>query len=312
MQKRINAFGTTDQNQVVVEAQKQHLSQIRHLMKDELGEAHNGYRSLGSITDDLYLFTEDEKLFPYMLEHCPLTKSLFVTFKLKRESFIEEATKLPKLMKNDLAEKKGNPSLVVQNFPSVTGSVCERLKQDWRQILEHVPDDLRKSPVIAILKSGVQPVSFDDNVLVLSFRYPYLKEKLEQIESKIAAEKIFRNYLGCDCKVQSVLENKGVDPIKVEEMLHQDEKEKELYSVVHDSISWRQFAEEKFYLNYESELQAILKQHRSLRIELGNILSEIETSLLSSEYLKNNCTWCPLKIEKASVRWTPLVGQELL
>ena len=112
-------------------------------------------------------------------------------------------------------ERKENPVNIenknapVAHFsPLETGGVCEQLKQDWRNMLEHVPVDVRKSPVIAILRSaGVQPITFEKETLTLSFRYPYLKEKLEEIENQRAAERIFSNYMGHNCKVQCVLEN---------------------------------------------------------------------------------------------------------
>jgi len=53
----------------------------------------------------------------------------------------------------------------------------------------------------------VQPVTFEKETLTLSFRYPYLKEKLEEMENQRAAERIFSNYMGHNCKVQCVLEN---------------------------------------------------------------------------------------------------------
>lgn len=89
------------------------------------------------------------------------------------------------------------------------GSVCERLKQDWRGMLEHVPPEVKKNhPAVAILRSsGVTPLSFEKDTLTLSFRYPYLKEKLEEIENQRAAEKIFSHYMGHGCRVLCVLEN---------------------------------------------------------------------------------------------------------
>lgn len=114
-----------------------------------------------------------------------------------------------------VAENKDNPGHTEHKpapaphfSPLDAGNVCEKLKQDWRNMLEHVPPDVRKSPVIAILRSaGVQPVTFEKETLTLSFRYPYLKEKLEEIENQRAAERIFSHYMGHSCKVQCVLEN---------------------------------------------------------------------------------------------------------
>ncbi len=92
--------------------------------------------------------------------------------------------------------------------PIEFSSVAERLKHEWRHILEQVPPELRKSPALAILRStGVQPVDVDKGVVVLSFRYAYLKEKLEELENKRVAEKVLSNFIGHNCRVQCVLEN---------------------------------------------------------------------------------------------------------
>ncbi len=106
-------------------------------------------------------------------------------------------------------EKTNTEQPPVPDFSALdAGGVCERLKQNWRGMLETVPPDVRKSPVLAILRSaGVTPVTFENDTLTLSFRYPYLKEKLEEIENQRSAERIFSNYLGHNCRVQCVLEN---------------------------------------------------------------------------------------------------------
>ncbi len=92
--------------------------------------------------------------------------------------------------------------------PLEYNKVTERLKHEWRHILEQVPPELRKSPALAILRStGVQPVDVDKGVVVLSFRYAYLKEKLEELENKRVAEKVLSNFIGQNCSVQCVLEN---------------------------------------------------------------------------------------------------------
>ena len=93
----------------------------------------------------------------------------------------------------------------------LAGSPAERLKLEWRRILEQVPPDLRKSPALAILRSaGVQPVGFDKGIVVLSFRYGYLKEKLEEMENQRVAEKVLSGFIGQACKVQCVLENNNL------------------------------------------------------------------------------------------------------
>lgn len=94
--------------------------------------------------------------------------------------------------------------------PLPAASVVDRLKQEWKRVLEQAPADVRKSPVIAILRSGVQPVSFEKGVIVLSVRYGYLKEKLEEMENQRVAERVLSNFTGQACKVQCVLENNSL------------------------------------------------------------------------------------------------------
>jgi hypothetical protein len=53
----------------------------------------------------------------------------------------------------------------------------------------------------------VQPVSFENGIVVLSFRYAYLKEKLEEMENQRVAEKVLSSFIGQNCRVQCVLEN---------------------------------------------------------------------------------------------------------
>jgi DNA polymerase-3 subunit gamma/tau len=115
----------------------------------------------------------------------------------------------------------------VKQTPIEITSVAERLRQEWRHILEQVPPELRKSPALAILRStGVQPVEFESGIVTLSFRYAYLKEKLEELENKRVAEKVLSNYVGQNCRVECVLENNhlvkealkmGAEIIEVEE-----------------------------------------------------------------------------------------------
>ena len=98
--------------------------------------------------------------------------------------------------------------------PLAAGSVPERLRVEWRTVIDQAPADTKKSNALAILRSGgVRPVLFENDTLTLSFRQSFFKEKLEEIENHRVVEKIFSNYLGHTCRVQCILEN-GNNPMK--------------------------------------------------------------------------------------------------
>lgn len=114
------------------------------------------------------------------------------------------------LRSNPVPPADPKPLVVSGSVPPAAGSIVDRLKQEWKRILEQAPVDVRKSPAIAILRSGVQPVSFEKGVIVLSVRYGYLKEKLEEMENQRVAERVLSNFTGQACKVQCVLENNNL------------------------------------------------------------------------------------------------------
>ena len=79
----------------------------------------------------------------------------------------------------------------------------ERLRLNWRQVIEQAPEDVKRTPATAILRSaGVKPVAIEDDTVVLAFRYEVHKEKMEKIENQKVAEKIISNFLGRPCHVR--------------------------------------------------------------------------------------------------------------
>ena len=92
--------------------------------------------------------------------------------------------------------------------PAETISTPDKSKLDWRSVIEQAPADTKRSPALAILRSaGVKPVAFENDVVTLSFRYPYIKEQLEKMENQRVVEKIISSFVGHPCRVQCVLEN---------------------------------------------------------------------------------------------------------
>lgn len=86
-------------------------------------------------------------------------------------------------------------------------SDIEKLKQNWKQVIEQAPQDTRKSPAIAILRSaGVTPVAVENGTVSLTFRHANHKELIEKIENQQIAEKIIGNFLGYSCRIRCILE----------------------------------------------------------------------------------------------------------
>jgi DNA polymerase-3 subunit gamma/tau len=89
--------------------------------------------------------------------------------------------------------------------PPQPGSELEHLIQNWKQIIEQAPADTKRTPAMAILRSaGVTPVAFEDDRLVLAFRYPLHKESMEKPQNQEIAEKIIANFLGHPCHLRCI------------------------------------------------------------------------------------------------------------
>ncbi|MBA7674461.1 hypothetical protein ES703_82675 [subsurface metagenome] len=87
------------------------------------------------------------------------------------------------------------------------GSEIEQLRQNWRQVIEQAPENTKRTPAIAILRSaGIKPVAIEDDTVVLAFRYSYHKEQIEKPENQQIAEKIIGNFLGRPCHVRCIHE----------------------------------------------------------------------------------------------------------
>ena len=84
-------------------------------------------------------------------------------------------------------------------------SEIERLKMNWKQILDNLPPYLKKTNAAALLRSA-RPISFENEKVILSLKYSIHKENMEKPEYQQVAEKIFSDYLGRPCKVRCVCE----------------------------------------------------------------------------------------------------------
>ncbi len=99
------------------------------------------------------------------------------------------------------------PEAAATITPPEPGSELEQLRLNWKQVVAQAPEDTKKTSAIAILRSaGVKPVAFEDNTVVLAFRYPLHKEKMGEPENQQVAEKIISNFLGRPCRVRCIYE----------------------------------------------------------------------------------------------------------
>jgi len=109
------------------------------------------------------------------------------------------------------AKPSGTPEPVASattKTPGVSvesGGEIERLIQNWRQLIKEAPDGIGRTPAAALLRSA-KPRTIEGNTIVLSVKFPYHKEKLEEIENQKIAERIISNCLGRTCQVRCVYE----------------------------------------------------------------------------------------------------------
>ncbi len=98
--------------------------------------------------------------------------------------------------------------------PGLTSEI-ERLRLNWRQVIDDAPDDIKRSNAIALLRSaGIKPVAIEDGTVVLAFRYNIHKENMEKPENQKVAEKLISNFLGRPYHVRCIYEPKNNHLVK--------------------------------------------------------------------------------------------------
>ncbi len=99
------------------------------------------------------------------------------------------------------------PETAATAIPLEPGGELEQLKLKWKQVIELAPEETKRTPAIAILRSaGVKPVAVENETVTLAFRYPYHKEQIEKMENQRVTEKIIGNFLGHTCRVRCIYE----------------------------------------------------------------------------------------------------------
>ncbi len=88
-----------------------------------------------------------------------------------------------------------------------SGSELEQLRLNWKQVIEQAPEEIKRTPAMAILRSaGVKPIALDGDTVTLTFRYPYHKEKIEEKENKRVVAGVIGSFIGRTCKIHCVYE----------------------------------------------------------------------------------------------------------
>jgi len=101
---------------------------------------------------------------------------------------------------------KAEPAETPPTPPELNNEI-ERLRMNWKDVMEQAPDEVKRTPAIAILRSaGVKPVAIEGDTVVLAFKYPIHKEKMETPENQQAARVIISNFLGRPCQVRCAYE----------------------------------------------------------------------------------------------------------
>ncbi len=95
------------------------------------------------------------------------------------------------------------------------------LKANWRRLLREPPPKFKGGPGLAFLRSG-QPVSADDNTIVVEFRHIFHRTGMEKMENKLQAEEFLSDVVGSACRIRCVVSDAmaeaATDPLVQEAM----------------------------------------------------------------------------------------------
>jgi DNA polymerase-3 subunit gamma/tau len=97
--------------------------------------------------------------------------------------------------------------------PLSAGSAIEQLQSQWNKIMKEAPEGMSKTPAAALLRSA-RPLYIEDDTIVVSFKYSYHKEKMDNLDNQKTADKIVSNFLGRPCKVRCIYEHENNHLVK--------------------------------------------------------------------------------------------------
>jgi DNA polymerase-3 subunit gamma/tau len=93
------------------------------------------------------------------------------------------------------------------------GSAIEQLRLNWSKIVNDAPDGMGKTPAAALLRSA-RPLSIEDDAIVISFKYSYHKEKMDNLDNQKTADKIVSSFMGRPCRVRCIYEHENNHLVK--------------------------------------------------------------------------------------------------
>ena len=97
--------------------------------------------------------------------------------------------------------------------PLPIGGEIEQLRRNWSKIINEAPNGMGKTPAAALLRSA-KPLSLENNTIIISFKYSYHKEKMDNPENQKTADKIVSGFLGHACQVRCVYEHENNHLVK--------------------------------------------------------------------------------------------------
>ncbi len=113
----------------------------------------------------------------------------------------------PPVKEQPAAEKPPPPEPAKADDTAVTNDgTVEQLQGQWSKMITESPDGMGRTPAAALLRSA-RPVSIENDVLVVSFKHQYHKEKMDILENQKMADKIVSSFMGRTCKVRCVYEH---------------------------------------------------------------------------------------------------------
>lgn len=92
--------------------------------------------------------------------------------------------------------------------PLAAGAEIEQIRLNWSKIINEAPNGMGKTPAAALLRSA-RPLKLENNTIIISFKYSYHKEKMDNPENQKTADKIVSGFLGRACQVRCIYEHEN-------------------------------------------------------------------------------------------------------